>query len=247
MRAALEGALDLVLPRGCLACQAWIPASTSSTPEWLCGTCRSRVRRLGWPRCDRCHRPTGSRRTLLDDACPDCRWWPEVLVSARSACALVSPASDLVHALKYEGWSEVADALAEQMVAESCPFGADVIVPVPTTARRERLRGYNQAALIARALGRRLGTPVVDALARRPGEVSQTSLDPTRRRANVSGSFAPRPSVRLDGLDVLLVDDVLTTGATAAEAASVLGAGGVRAVHLTTFARALPEAVSRLS
>ena len=117
-----------------------------------------------------------------------------------------------------------------------------VVVPVPTTAARVRSRGYNQAQLLADALGAVLSLPVIDGLLRTRGGVTQVALHPSQRLANVKGVFATREGFadRMKGAHVLLVDDVLTTGATAGAAASELVQEGVSRVTLVTYARALP-------
>jgi len=123
-----------------------------------------------------------------------------------------------------------------------------VVTPMPTTPARERRRGYNQAALLAEGLASELGLPLKRLLTRTLDRRSQIKLEPSQRRANVRGVFAANPAMgALSGTSVVLVDDVLTTGATASEAARVLMEQGVSSVHLVTFARALPEAFSSLS
>lgn len=116
------------------------------------------------------------------------------------------------------------------------------MVPVPTTRTRRRRRGYNQAAVLAEAVGGILGRPVVRALHRRPGARSQVALQPLERGHNVLRAFEARGegSRRIRGRHVLLVDDVLTTGATAGAASRTLGAAGATGVSLLTFARAMP-------
>jgi ComF family protein len=156
-----------------------------------------------------------------------------------------------VHALKYEGWPELAglmgDAVA-RLVARRQEKGArsdapPVVVPVPTTAKRRRARGYNQAELLAARVATRCDLVLRHALTRKSGRRSQTALTPLERRENVRGAFRPRPDAAgtIRGADVLLVDDVLTTGATASEAALALSGIGAGSVTLLTFARALPD------
>lgn len=156
------------------------------------------------------------------------------------------PADALVHGLKYEGWAGLAREMGEAMV-RALGRGGDppwaLVTPVPTTGARERARGYNQARLLAGVVARRLGLPLVRTLVRVRGGPTQVALPPSQRRANVKGAFqAVRPArTRLAGAHVVLVDDVLTTGATAAQAATVLDRAGAAEVTVLTFARALPS------
>ena len=155
----------------------------------------------------------------------------------------------MVHALKYRGWAELAEFMAERMSREAFSHLKDpVLVPVPTTKWRRRTRGYNQAAILARALARRCSLPMVEALLRRGGR-TQVRLGPREREANVQGAFSIKVDFRshIRGREVILIDDVLTTGATAASAAQALVFGDPQSVHLRTFARALPFAPKGVS
>jgi len=113
----------------------------------------------------------------------------------------------------------------------------DVIVPMPLHWRRRWERGYNQAALLAREISTRWNTPVRNIVRRRRATKPQAGLTNAKRRANVAGAFRMKPGVRLDGMRVLLVDDVLTTGATASACARVLKRAGARRVTLLAVAR----------
>lgn len=126
------------------------------------------------------------------------------------------------------------------------PSGA-VLVPIPTTPRRERRRGYNQARELARELGSLLMLPCLDLLERVGSQESQIALHPDERRANVSGVFHLGSGAALPPVatPLVLVDDVLTTGATAGAAAEALRAGGLGPVKLWAFARTLPEPHAR--
>jgi predicted amidophosphoribosyltransferase len=120
--------------------------------------------------------------------------------------------------------------------------GRRLVVPVPTTARRERHRGYNQAKLLAEVVADRNGLPLVSALLRTGDSRTQVSLHAAERLANVRRAFSVQEeeASRLEGASVILVDDVLTTGATALAAAYALHSGGAERVTVLTFARALP-------
>ena len=151
------------------------------------------------------------------------------------------PADALVHALKYGGWRKLADPMGNRM-ARLCELPGRVVVPVPTTAGRAKLRGYNQAALLASAYARALTAPLIHALVRVREGPSQISLPPDQRRSNVEGAFEVLSGARgdVEGREAALVDDVLTTGATAGAAALALERAGASGVLVVTFARALP-------
>lgn len=236
--ALLNEAVDLLLPAACLGCGSLLPVGSGS--DLVCIGCRTRLRRPPAPRCGRCDLPRGSGAPA-DARCLECDEWPEVLRTARAAVVLAPPAGELVHALKYEGWRELAPLLARRM-APLAVRDAEVVVPVPTTRPRLRERGYNQAGLLAKEVALLRDVPLIDALLRDTSGGTQVSLRPDQRRSNVRGSFRPRsrdvPGVR--GRRALLVDDVLTTGATASDAGRALAEAGAREVHLLSFARALP-------
>lgn len=239
-RAWVEGALHLLLPPACAGCRGPLPPGDAR----ICEGCATRLRPLPHPRCPRCHAPRGTGLPR-ERPCPECAEWPEALAGARSAVVLASPADALVYGLKYDGWPELAEPMARRMVAAlgpvDVPDGA-VVVPVPTTPERARERGYNQAELLARQVAGLLERPLVPALQRRPGGGTQVALHRSERRSNVVGAFSALDAQveRIRGRPVLVVDDVLTTGATASEVAEVLAEAGVPVVHLVTFARALP-------
>ena len=177
------------------------------------------------------------------DDCDECAQWPAELATARTAVALRPPADALVHGLKYEGWTALAPVMAERMVQVAGGLGVDIVVPVPTSSGRKRLRGYNQAELLARELAERLGLPFLDPLQRQKEGPTQVSLPPDQRLANVRNAFVVKgeKTGRVVGRTILLIDDVLTTGATAGEVAKTLVSAGAVTVHLRAFARALPS------
>ncbi|MFC1660713.1 ComF family protein [Gemmatimonadota bacterium] len=144
--------------------------------------------------------------------------------------------------MKYGGWRVLAELLGQRMATLVPPLeGAPLVVPVPTTPRRRRVRGYNQARLLAEVVACRRRLSLLDALERPEGR-TQVHLTPRNRAENVRGAFRLNQRIRsrILGREVILVDDVLTTAATAVSAAQVLEEGGVTGVHLLTFARALP-------
>lgn len=234
---------EFFLPGACLGCGERMPLD-----QWqgrVCGRCLAGLRPPPAPLCARCGLPLGSRPPRTDE-CEECRKWPRILRYARSAAVLEAPADRLVHALKYGGWKEVGSLMGERMARVPLPAidgdPVSVVVPVPTTRTRRRRRGYNQAAVLAGAVGEASGRPVIRALDRRSGGRTQVALQPMERGRNVLRAFSVRrgEARRVRGRHVLLVDDVLTTGATAGAAAGALTEAGVEGVTLLTFARALP-------
>ena len=235
--------LDLVFAPICLGCDG--PIAPGDAARLICRRCRARLPVPPAPLCARCGAPrlrTGRQEREL--SCRECERWPPAVRAARSACLLLPPADRVVHQLKYRGWWALAQPMAERMAAVALPpdvvAEARVVVPVPTTAARRRERGYNQAELLARGYAKRTGRQLLRALERSTGASSQTSLQPAQRAANVSSAFRLAAGVErgLLAAHIILVDDVLTTGATAGECTRVLVAAGARAVSIVTFARA---------
>jgi ComF family protein len=236
-RSSLSAALDLLLPRVCVSCDQLLSQSESGL---ICGLCWSRLPRLPSPQCERCGHP------LPPGSCGWCDLVPPFIRAVRSVCWMPEdPASSIVHALKYGGWSKVADEMAERMSRLSWP--RDVIderaalIPVPLASARKRERGYNQSALIAAGLSARWRVPVLDDIVVRSRETrSQTKLTPEQRLGNVAGSFqiGSRNVDALQGAHIMIVDDVVTTAATLNECAKVLYDAGARIISYVTFGRA---------
>jgi ComF family protein len=178
--------------------------------------------------------------------CASCSAFPPFVRAARSVCWVPGdPAGAIVHALKYDGWTALAEPMGERMARLAWP--ADVVaertayLPVPLALVRQRERGFNQAELLARAVARRHGRPVwTDVLRRERFSATQTRLTPSERAANVHQVFHVNPATRdrLAGAHLVLVDDVLTTGATLNAAAAELFQAGARIISYLTFGRA---------
>jgi ComF family protein len=218
-----------LLPGECILCRTAMPAR-----EWdglVCPLCRARWRAVPPPWCERCGQPG-----LVDVACRFCAEWPASLGRVRSAVWLEGAAREVVHHLKYGGWPGVSAAMARAMRGLEPLTPEVVLVPVPLSRKRLRKRGYNQAAVLATALGELTGVTVdVHLLQRARDTPTQTALAPEAREANVKGAFMAPGLVQ--GTFVL-VDDVCTTGATLASAATALREAGAALVEAVTFARA---------
>jgi ComF family protein len=238
----LSGLLDLVFAPACLACGSVI--STGDSRRYVCRRCLALLRALPPPCCRRCGASLLRTGSASEYQCGECAHWPASLRYARSACLMHPPADAIVHHLKYGGWRVLAEPMAERLLSVDLPdevrTEARYVVAVPTSRARLRGRGYNQAALLAGAYARSRGLERLDALERTRAQDTQTALQPMQRAANVAGAFRLNQGApQLAGEHILLIDDVLTTGATVAECATALVAGGARCVSVLTFARAL--------
>ena len=239
LRSAGQAALDLLLPATCPSCDRLLDVGERGL---VCGRCWSRIALLPFPQCQRCGHPESHTR------CDWCALLPPYVRSVRSVCWMHrGTGAAIVHALKYDGWHALSREMADRMARLSWPV--DVIeeraalVPVPLSAARQRERGFNQSAVLARALAERWSVPVwTDALERARATTTQTRLTPEERLANVSNAFRVRGSTAVSRMlrnaHVVLVDDVVTTAATLNACASALVAGGARILSYVTFGRA---------
>lgn len=177
---------------------------------------------------------------LSNGLCRACLLLCERASSSGAVFVYGGPVADGIRRFKYDGRSELGAALGWLMRDSACRFRGeiDAVVPVPLHWRRRRERGYDQAALLAKPLGRALGVPVLlRGLRRVRFTPSQVGLSHRDRRHNVEAAFV---SHRLQGASrVLLVDDVRTTGATLASASSALRAGGIRHIRTLVLAARL--------
>jgi ComF family protein len=144
----------------------------------------------------------------------------------------------LIHLYKYGRIKTLARPLGN-LLAAALPREQefDAVVPVPLHWRRQWQRGFNQSEMLARDMARRTGIPVVKALGRVQATVTQASLGNTSRRRNVAGAFQCKRALLVEGKRILLIDDVMTTGATATSCAQALKRAGARKVTLLTVAR----------
>jgi ComF family protein len=238
--AAFNAVVRALLAPTCAVCDR--PLSTPLDGA-MCGNCLSSVRAIAPPICLRCGDQCDPYAG--DGLCARCRRGRVAVALARSAGVYDGALRDMIHALKYRQRRMIAPWLAARMRREGAEVlaGADAVVPVPLHAWRQWQRGFNQADDLACGLH----LPVWRVLRRHRGGPPQSSLPAADRGANARGAYAlcrrehwrPLAWNRLRGATVVLVDDVMTTGATLNECARVLQEAGAKDVRALTAARAV--------
>ena len=225
MPAVFGRALDFLLPPRCLAC--------GREGNLLCPPCSAGFPRLEPPYCQVCADPG------VTGVCRSCVQSEKPIAGIRAPYLMEGPVREAIHGFKYRDVRAAAPALA-RLLAEylsANPLLGESIVPVPLHRRKLRERGYNQAALLARELGKLTGRPVAENLLSRtratPPQVSTASQQ--QRAENMAGAFHCREQV--DGHSFLLLDDVSTTGSTLTAAAAALKEAGATSVWGLALAR----------
>jgi ComF family protein len=233
----MQGFLDMVYPRSCMGCGKASP----ETFRYICWDCWSDASRIEPPFCRRCGDPVAG--TIEHDfTCYACSAETPWFDAARSAARYDGVVGEALRQLKYGKALWMACDLAELMLgclkAEFAGLTFDFVVPVPLYPVRRRERGYNQSAILAAELARRIRCPTASRVLRRiHPTASQTNLTAAQRLSNVQNAFQHGRRNRLAGRRVLLVDDVMTTGATVNACARALKRGGAQSVHVLTVAR----------
>lgn len=240
-RKGLEAVLDFVLPPRCLSCGTEVEKSGT-----LCHGCWGELSFIMDPFCESCGVPL-PESLPGGMICPECSSEPPPYAKARAALTYKGSVMRLVSRYKYHdqlqatllftGWMQLAGG---RLIEE-----ADMVVPVPLHWKRLFLRRYNQAAELARTLAKVNAKPYASTLLiRRKDTKAQASLSRVGRVANVKGAFALHPKLAKDAVKdktILLIDDVMTTGATIASCAKVLRKAGARKVLVLTVARTTLE------
>lgn len=219
-------AADLLFPPSCALCDAG--------GSLLCESCAGALPRAEGDRCERCWMPVTHERV-----CRHCIETPPAFASIRAAFVMEGGARRLAHELKYEGLTSLAEPMALLMREAASIDGVDVVTAVPLHRGRERSRGYNQSYELARQLAALLALPCDGRAMRRTRDTEPLAKTMHReeRRAIVEGAFAARPEC-VGGRRVLLIDDVVTTGATLDACARALLDAGAAGVRCVTWARA---------
>jgi ComF family protein len=230
----VDAALSLLFPARCVGCGEF--------ETYLCPACRQGLRFLAEPWCPRCGRP--GVPVTSGAFCLDCVDRELAFAQARSAFAYEGAAQGMVTSLKFQGMKVLGGVMAglaaPAFQAVVGPLGTPTVTWVPSHPSVQRRRGYNQAEVLAKALAREAGGLPVGPLVRKTARTRhQQALGREERRRNLAGAFVAGASPPTGTGEVVLVDDVYTTGATASVVAAALRDALGLPVYVFTFARAL--------
>jgi competence protein ComFC len=233
----IRGIASLVYPPSCTICSASV-----GLWEYLCPDCEAKLSRIVPPFCAKCSEPFDGAITTTF-SCANCAH--RALYFDAAICAYRSRgiARHVILNFKYGKQIHLRHLVGRWLIAafddpRLRERRFDAIVPVPLHPARQRERGFNQAALLAERLGPHLGVAVRPVLQRVRHTTTQTAFDRAERIQNLRNAFRLRKKADVRKLDVLLIDDVLTTGSTLSECARVLKQHGARSVYAATAARA---------
>lgn len=230
-----EALVDLIFP-GVALCGFCLKEIGDDAWRGVCDNCENAVLEMSarLSACPRCGFFSAAR------PCPNCWDWNHDLQRIRGVVPYEGIYRETVYSLKYGGRKDLAVPLGHLMAKKAVLSGlhksARVIIPLPLHPTREAERGYNQSALLARQVARELSIPCADVLRRIRYEKKQTGLSRQERKANLNGAFAVEQAGAVSGRSVLLVDDIVTTGATLGAAARCLLENGAAEVCGLTWA-----------
>ena len=232
---ALEPLRSLFFPAHCAGCARRVEEGI----DW-CEACAVGIERVKPPRCETCSQPYDGMTSEF--TCPNCRDQEFSFVCAVTVTRSHQTMRDVLHRLKYNREMWLARVLARvQSEGFADPrfegIAFDALVPVPLHPRRLRERQFNQAAILAQHLSKSSKIPAREVLRRTRYTGTQTRLNRKARRQNLRDAFSLRQNVDVTDLDLLLVDDVLTTGSTLDACAAILLENGARSVRALTVAR----------
>jgi ComF family protein len=239
LRQLIGGLADLVYPKVCLACKNKITGS--AIDSLICSQCWAGIKKNLPPFCRSCGRQL-EKESFTKSICSGCLKTKLYFDRAFSPCVYEGIIKELIHELKYKGKDYLGAPLStlriEFIKEYSLPMDyLDFIVPVPLHKTRLREREFNQAEILAKFISQEFNKDILpNTLQRHRHTKTQTDLETNERLLNVKGSFSVTRQGNLKGKNLLLVDDVLTTGATASEAALALKDAGASIVFVLTLA-----------
>ncbi|MDA0999453.1 MAG: ComF family protein [bacterium] len=235
------GFLQLFFPRNCAICET---ALRPETAGMVCAPCLEEIEWSTPPWCPCGGKPFASRLTLThapDHLCADCRTHPPAFDRARALGLHEGHLRDAMHLYKYQQVTKMSDTfapalarLAREAFSDTVEGTGTAVTFVPILPARWRQRGFDQAAVLGQKTARLLGLPFLRTLERTASGTPQTGLRGRERRRNLKRAFSVPDAAPIEGKRILLVDDVLTTGATASACANTLKSAGAQSVDVLT-------------
>lgn len=228
-----ERIVDMIYPKVCPVC---FEISDSDKNDTICSRCKSRLSYVKEPRCARCGKSVDDEES---EYCYDCAAKKHIYRQGTAVWNYTPEIQQSIYAFKYRNQREFSKVYAKEM-AENCghiirSWNADVIIPIPLHDKKQRIRGFNQAELVALQLGKLLGISVdTSVLVRIKNTAPQKELDDIERLKNLENAFNLAQSV-VKYKKVILVDDIYTTGATIDECAKLLLDAGVSEVFFASL------------
>ena len=228
--------LNLIYPLHCASCNTPLEAADETG---VCARCLAEIRPNPRPHCRKCGRSSDSTRI-----CKECRMTKLHFNRAHSACLYEGALKEIIHRFKYNGALSLAGPLSGLMIdfVNNNPAvlsKIDLITYVPLSARRLRKRTFNQSQALAAGLAEEFGLGLCHALAKTRSTKVQNELSRDQRLSNLEGAFRVRREADIKEMRILLVDDVMTTGATLSECARTLKDAGAKEVRCLTLARGM--------
>ena len=239
LKRLIGGLVDIVYPKTCLACKGKIKAS--SVNELVCAQCWGSIKRNLPPFCHSCGRQL-EKKNFSKNICPVCQKTQLHFDRAYAPCVYTGAIKELIHEFKYKNKDYLGPVLSRPMVdfirEYNLPMDLiDFIIPMPLHKTKMREREFNQAEILSKHIAGEFKKDVfTDILVRHRSTKTQTDLEINDRFQNVKGSFSVTTQADIKGKRLLLIDDVLTTGATSSEAALSLKNAGASIVFVLTLA-----------
>lgn len=229
--------LDLVYPRGiyCILCGKAISKAQHNS---LCSSCKDKIRWIHSPTCQKCGKPL--EPLYVPHYCPDCLQVHHFFTKGFSCVEYEGEVKNLIYRFKYKEERYLAYAMAQMMVQQLKRYKletVDVVVPMPLYKKKERQRGFNQAYLLAKYIGKALNWQVDHQnLIRIKDTLPQNRLSPKERQKNLAGAFSIVSKEAFQGKSILLIDDIYTTGSTVDECSKELLKCKPHAIFVISFA-----------
>lgn len=228
----MKSLIHIIFPPRCPFCDGVLFHSIAAPRELVCQSCQDKLEYVQEPACMKCGKPLADER---QEYCFDCARGRMEYAQGKALWVYKAEVKNSIYRFKYQGRREYASYYGAELVRVYGGWirrhGVQAVIPIPVSKSRRRQRGYNQAALVAREVGRRMGLPVYEHLLLRVRDTKvQKELSGEERKNNLKKAFKTRENkVQLD--HILLIDDIYTTGSTMNEAAKELLRAGVLEVY----------------